>query len=139
MTSFYVFICGKYNERKENDINDINDINSLNQDYLFKVKQNSKNGHRKRFKDDNMQTFDKNELTFLKRKRLFETKLRSVIKEIIIFVLFLFLLYVVAFSNTSSSSYQFNQIFRSTFVRRVKDNETGLKDVSSLKIFYLNS
>ena len=137
MTSFYVFICGKYNERKENDINDKN--NSLNQDYLFKVKQNSKNGPRKRFKDDNMQTFDKNELTFLKRKRLFETKLRSVIREIIIFVLFLFLLYVVAFSNTSSSSYQFNQIFRSTFVRRVKDNETGLKDVSSLKIFYLNS
>ena len=133
MTSFYVFICGKYNERKENDINDKN--NSLNQDYLFKVKQNSKNGPRKRFKDDNMQTFEKNELTFLKRKRLFETKLRSVIKEIIMFVLFLFLLYVVAFSNTSSSSYQFNQIFRSTFVRRVKDNETGLKDVSSLKKF----
>ena len=129
ITSFYVFICGKYNERKdfENDLKDKN--NSLNQDYLFKVKQNSKNGPRKRFKDENMQKFDENGLTFLKRKRLFETKLRSVIKEIIIFVLFLFLLYVVAFSNMSSSSYQYNQIFQSTFVRRVKHNETGLKDV----------
>jgi len=112
---------------------------SLNQDYLFKVKQNSKNGPRKRFKDENMQTFDENGLTILKRKRLFETKLRSVIKEIIIFVLFLFLLYVVAFSNTSNSSYQFNQIYRSTFVRRVKGNETGLKHVSFLKEFHFNS
>jgi hypothetical protein len=133
MTSLYVFICGKYNERKdfENDINDMN--NSLNQEYIFKMKHNSKNGKRKRFKDDNMQKFDENELKFFKRKRLFETKLRSVIKEIIIFVLFLFLLYVVAFSNTSSSSYQYNQMFRSTFVRRTKHNETGLKDVSFLK------
>jgi hypothetical protein len=133
MTSLYVFICGKYNERKdfENDINDMN--NSLNQEYIFKMKHNSKNGKRKRFKDDYMQKFDENELKFYKRKRLFETKLRSVIKEIIIFVLFLFLLYVVAFSNTSSSSYQYNQMFRSTFVRRTKHNETGLKDVSFLK------
>jgi hypothetical protein len=136
MTSFYVFICGRYNERKENDMNDKND--SLNQDYLFKVKQNRKNGPRKRFKDENMQTFDENGLTFLKRKRLFETKLRSVIKEIIIFVLFLFLLYVVAFSNTSNSSYQFNQIYRSTFVRRVKHSES-LKDVSFLKKIHFNS
>jgi hypothetical protein len=132
MTSLYVFICGKYNERKdfENDIKDKN--NSLNKEYLFKMKQKSKNGPGMRFKDDNMQTFDENELKFFKRKRLFETKLRSVIKEIIIFVLFLFLLFVVAFSNTSSSSYQYNKIFQSTFVRRVKHNETGLKDV---KIF----
>jgi hypothetical protein len=133
MTSLYVFICGKYNERKdfENDIKDKN--NSLNKEYLFKMKQKSKNGPGMRFKDDNMQTFDENKLKFFKRKRLFETKLRSVIKEIIIFVLFLFLLFVVAFSNTSSSSYQYNKIFQSTFVRRVKQNETGLKDVSFLK------
>jgi len=129
MTSLYVCICGKYNERKdfENDVKNVN--NSLNQEYLFKMKQKSKNGPRIRFREDNMQTFDENGLTFLKRKRLFETKLSSVIKEIIIFVLFLFLLYVVAFTNMSSSSYQYNQIFQSTFVRRVKHNETGLKDV----------
>ena len=130
MTSLYVFIRGKYNERKdfENDIKDKN--NSLNKEYLFKMKQKSKNGPGTRLKDDNMQTFDENELNFFKRKRLFETKLRSVIKEIIIFVLFLFLLYVVAFSNTSSSSYQYNKIFQSTFVSRVKHNETGFKDVN---------
>jgi hypothetical protein len=127
-----VFILGKYNQRKdfENDIKDEN--NSLNREYLLKMKQKSKNGVfllGKRFKDDNNQTFDENDLRLLKRKRLFETKLRSVIKEILIFILFLFLLFVVSFSNTSSSSYQFNQIFQSTFVRRVKHNETGLEDV----------
>jgi hypothetical protein len=84
MTSLFVFIRGKYNERK--DFKDKN--NSLNKEYLFKMKQKSKNGPGTRLKDDNMQTFDENELNFFKRKRLFETKLRSVIKEIIIFVLF---------------------------------------------------
>jgi len=130
MTSLYVFICGKYNERKdfENDIKDKN--TSLNKGYLFKMKQKRQNGPEIKLKDDNIQTFDENELKFFKRKRLFDTKLRSVIKEIIIFVLFLFLLYVVAFSNTSSSSNQYNKIFQSTFVRRVKHNETGLKDVN---------
>ena len=123
MTSVIVFICGKYNERKDFE-NDINDKNlSLNKNYFI----NSSSTLRDSMIND--KKLDDKDLKLLKMKRIFETKLQSVIKEVAIYCIFLFLLFVVAFQNTSSQSYWHNQIFQAKFVRQVIPNEIGLNDV----------
>ena len=65
----------------------------------------------------------------LRKKRLFEVKMSQIIKEISIYSFFLIFLYVVAFSNLSSSSFQYNQLFITTFVEKQSSEEIGLNDV----------
>ena len=131
MTSLFVFICGKYDEKEdfENDKKDNNNV-PLNKFYL-------RNHYSSEFERKNEMDLDEklndNDLEYLKRKRIFETKLRSVIIEVTLYCLFLFFLFVVAFLNTSSKSYWHNQIFHTTFVRRVSQEEIGLNDVRLLK------
>ena len=127
MTSLLVFICGKYNESEDFE-NDINDKNvSLNNNY---VKNSYSTLRDTRINDHKL---DEKDLELLKKKRIFETKLQSVIKEVVIYCLFLFVLFVVAFQNTSSQSFWHNQIFQTKFVRRVIRNDIGLSDVCKSK------
>ena len=127
MTYVIVFICGKYNERKDFE-NDINDKNlSLNKHYFINTTSTLRDSM------INEQKLDDNDLKLLKMNRIFETKLQSVIKEVAIYCIFLFLLYVVAFQNTSSQSFWHNQIFQTKFVRRVIRNDIGLSDVCKSK------
>ncbi len=65
----------------------------------------------------------------LRKKRLFEVKMSQIIKEIAIYSCFLIFLYVVAFSNLSSSSFQYNQLFITTFIEKQSSEEIGLNDV----------
>jgi hypothetical protein len=53
----------------------------------------------------------------------------QIMKEISIYSLFLFILYVVAFNNLSSSSYQYNQLFLKTFVLKQRGENMGLNEV----------
>jgi len=73
----------------------------------------------------------------LRKKRLFEVKMSQIIKEISIFSFFLLFLYVVAFSNLSGSSFQYNQLFITTFVEKQSPEEIGLNDVRKLENFFL--
>ena len=73
----------------------------------------------------------------LRKKRLFEVKMSQIIKEISIYSFFLLFLYVVAFSNLSGSSFQYNQLFITTFVEKQSPEEIGLNDVRKLEIFFL--
>jgi len=114
MTSVIVFICGKYNERKDFE-NDINDKNlSLNKHYFINTTSTLRDSM------INEQKLDDNDLKLLKMNRIFETKLQSVIKEVAIYCIFLFLLYVVAFQNTSSQSFWHNQIFQTKGQYRIR-------------------
>jgi len=54
----------------------------------------------------------------------------QIMKEISIYLLFLFVLFVVAFSNLSSSSFQFNQLFLNTFVNKQNGENVGLNEVN---------
>jgi hypothetical protein len=123
MTSVIVFIRGKYNERKDFE-DDINDKNlSLNKHYFINSSSTLRDSM------INEQKLDDKDLKLLKMNRIFETKLQSVIKEVTIYCIFLFLLFVVAFQNTSSQSFWHNQIFKTTFVRQVNPRDIGLNDV----------
>jgi len=53
----------------------------------------------------------------------------SILKEIFIFLAFLFFLNWVTFSNLSQSSYQYNQLFIATFVKQQSQNEIVLENV----------
>jgi hypothetical protein len=73
---------------------------------------------------------DADDLNELRKKRLFEIKMSQIMKEISIYLLFLFVLFVVAFSNLSSSSFQFNQLFLKTFVNKQNGENMGLNEVN---------
>ena len=59
----------------------------------------------------------------------------QIIREISIYTCFLFFLYVAAFGNLSSSSFQYNQLFLSTFVEKQSPDEKGLHDVGKILFF----
>jgi hypothetical protein len=73
---------------------------------------------------------DADDLNELRKKRLFEIKMSQIMKEISIYLLFLFVLFVVAFSNLSSSSFQYNQLFLKTFVNKQNGENMGLNEVN---------
>jgi hypothetical protein len=63
--------------------------------------------------------------------------LNEILKEIGIYLIFLFFLYYVSFKNLSSSAYTYNQLFQQTFVDPQSSNEIGLNDVFIFKYFLL--
>jgi polycystin 1L2 len=65
----------------------------------------------------------------MRTKRLIEVKMNQIIREISIYTLFLFILYVVAFGNLSSSSFNYNQLYISTFARTTGSDDIGLDGV----------
>ena len=69
------------------------------------------------------------DLKELKRKRILEKKLNSILHEISIFIIFLFFLNFVSFSNVSNTSFIYNQLFQTAFVNQQNLNEIGLNDV----------
>ena len=66
----------------------------------------------------------------LKKHRLLDKKLYSILKEIFIFIAFLIFMFSVAFSNQSKFSFQYKQLFIGTFVESQNLQEKGLADVS---------
>ncbi len=64
-----------------------------------------------------------------KKKRVFQLKLNIIIKEVIVFLVFLFFLYSVTFANISNSAYSYNKQFISKFVQQLSTNEIGLDQV----------
>ena len=61
----------------------------------------------------------------------------QIMKESAIYSLFLFILFVAAFSNLSSSSFQFNQLFLNTFVNKQNGENVGLNEVNLRNDFEL--
>jgi hypothetical protein len=83
------------------------------------------------FENENFRSkLDPDDLNELRKTRLFEIKMSQIMKEISIYSLFLFILYVVAFSNLSSSSFQYNQLFLNTFVNKQSAENMGLNEVN---------
>lgn len=65
----------------------------------------------------------------LKKLRLWDKRFNEILKEIGIFCIFLFILFIVSFSNLSNSSFNYNQSFKSTFIDQQISNEISLNDV----------
>jgi hypothetical protein len=152
MTAIFACICGKYDESQdfENDFKDkhgpLNEhvhfvvnmcfrfyFDYLNFYVLFYIQ---------RIISPAISTFhtnlDVDDLYELRKNRLFEIKMGQIMKEISIYLLFLFVLFVVAFSNLSSSSFQFNQLFLNTFVNKQNGENVGLNEVNvipSISVF----
>ncbi len=80
--------------------------------------------------DDFRSKLDADDLYELRKNREFKVKMSQIMKEISIYSFFLFILYVVAFSNLSSSAFQYNQLFLNTFVRKQKGENMGLNEVN---------
>ncbi len=73
--------------------------------------------------------FDREDLIELKRIRILDQKCWSILKEALINVAFLFVLYYVAFSNITPSSMQYNFLYQNNFAKPQTPKEIGLFDV----------
>jgi hypothetical protein len=82
--------------------------------------------HQQHFQPDN------EDLTELKRIRILDQKCWSILKEVFAYIVFIVVLFVVAFSNLSNSAMQYNRLFQSNFVEQQSSNEIGLFDVRIL-------
>ncbi len=150
MTTINACICGKYDESQdlENDFQDkhgplnkhvllldflvrINLSPPISLKFLFysKIKQPSIYIPTNRIERYRLK-LDADDLNELRKKRLLEIKMGQIMKEISIYLLFLFVLFVVAFSNLSSSSFQYNQLFLNTFVNKQSGENMGLNEVN---------
>jgi hypothetical protein len=65
----------------------------------------------------------------LKIKRIMDKKLNDILREILIYTIFLFVLFYVSFVNISTISIHYNELFQNTFVHPQNQNEKGLTDV----------
>jgi hypothetical protein len=73
--------------------------------------------------------FDDDELNEMRRIRLLDIKLWSILNEVCIYTIFLLILYLITFFNLNNSSFDYNQLFYSTFVNKQNRNEIGLYNV----------
>ena len=80
--------------------------------------------------DKTRSKLDADDLNELRRNRMFEIIMNQIMKEFAIYLFFSVILYVVAFSNLSSSSFQYNQLFLNTFVHKHTGENLGLNDVN---------
>ena len=87
------------------------------------LKQSGRDGH-----------LDLETVKILRQKRFYEIKLNQILKEAIVYILFLLVLFVVTFSNLSQSSFVNMKLFQSTFVQSTSPNEIALDKVRMSKI-----
>jgi len=105
--------------------------------FLFYSKNKQPPNYIATFRDENLRSkLNEDDLNELRKKREFEVKMCQIMKEISIYSLFLFFLYVVAFSNLSSSSYQYNQLFLNSFVNKQGGENMGLNEVNFKNWFW---
>jgi len=73
-----------------------------------------------------------NEIHFsdMKRLRLWDKRFDDISRDIGLFLIFLFFLYNVSFSNLSDSSFIYNELAQTTFTQVQSKNETGLESVN---------
>jgi len=72
---------------------------------------------------------DESNLKELRRIRLLDIKLWSILNETVIFTMFLCVLYCVSYFNLNTSSFTYNQHFLNTFVHQQNSNEIALNNV----------
>jgi len=150
MTTIFSCICGKYDESQdlENDFKDkheplneqvlfLNFLFNINfhvnfnwKVFIYSKKKRPVNYIPKFGHDEFRSKLNADDLYELRKSREFKVKMSQIMKEISIFTFFLFILYVVAFSNLSSSSFQYNQLFLNTFVHKQNGESVGLNEVN---------
>jgi hypothetical protein len=72
---------------------------------------------------------DEDDIKEMRRTRLLDLILWSILSEAGIYAIFVLLLYVISFFNLNNSSFVYNQLFLNTFVNKRNQNEFGLTDV----------
>jgi hypothetical protein len=120
-----VILCRKYDSTLDFEIDDEDFTIDLSPMKRSKLKSRKIDF----FDEETIQIRDEDDLKAMRRLRLLDIKFWSILNELSIYLVFLFLLYVVSFFNLNNSSFVYNQLFLNTFVNRQSLNEIGLHDV----------
>ena len=86
--------------------------------------------------NNEFEQIDDDDLKEIRRNRILDQKCWSILKEFMLYIVFVIILFQVTFSNVSLSSMQYNILFQNTFVTPQTPSEIGLNDVN--KNFALN-
>ena len=125
MIFIYIILWRKYDSTLDFEIDDKDFTNDLSPMKISKLKSRKIDI----FDEETIQIRDEDDLKAMRRIRLLDIKFWSILNELSIYLVFLFLLYVVSFFNLNNSSFVYNQLFLNTFVNRQSLNEIGLHDV----------
>ena len=98
--------------------------------YYFLKKFNIDGKDYKFIVEESISMFADDELNEMRRIRLLDIKLWSILNEVGIYAIFLLILCLVTFFNLNNSSFIYNQLFFSTFVNQQSQNELGLYNVN---------
>jgi len=79
--------------------------------------------------EEDRSMLDEDDIKEMRRIRLLDLILWSILSEAGIYAVFVLLLYVISFFNLNNSSFVYNQLFLDTFVNKRNQNEFGLTDV----------
>ena len=104
------------------------------------MKTNFRNGNFIRNEDEFYENklLSEHDFEELRRYRRLDKKFDEMLKDIGIFLIFLFILYVVSFTNISNSAFNYNQLFINTFVQSQNSNEIYLFNVIIYKKININ-
>ena len=109
-------------------------INSLFNSTLPKISKS----HGKDYEfleEEKSSKLDEDELKEMRRIRLLDIMLWSILNEVGIYSVFLMVLYAISFFNLNNSSFVYNQLFLSTFVNQQSQSELGLNNVFVFFLF----
>ena len=114
---FFVLIFRKYDDSNDfaYDHDDTNESLNPDKSWLGYKKKRGPHVYMSKFDEENLK-LSKDRLQAMKEKRLLEKKLFEILVEITLYVLFLLVLYVVTFTNTSTAAMQYTRSFKNTFV-----------------------
>ena len=79
--------------------------------------------------EEDRSMLDEDDIKEMRRIRLLDLILWSILSEAGIYATFVLLVYVISFFNLNNSSFVYNQLFLDTFVNKRNQNEFGLTDV----------
>lgn len=115
---FFVVIFRKYDESLDNELDPDDKGESLNQMYDYSKFKYLSDGKMSKYSTE-LKILKNAELEAARNKRLKEVKVWDALREIIIYVIFLSVLFSVCYTNNGSRAYEYQVMMKKNFEPKV--------------------
>jgi ABC-type multidrug transport system fused ATPase/permease subunit len=138
-TFVFVLLCRRRIDNFNVDTNADDTENSLNQneEWLYSLKD--KSYRRENYVNKLKLSLSPHEVKVAKQNRIKNVTIQSIIREILVYISFLWILYVVTYSNAARSSYSYQTSLKRQFVDPFVDMRDCQRDASLCSKEALNS
>lgn len=115
---FFVILFRKYDESLDNELDPDDKGESLNQMYNYSKFKYLSDGKINKYSTE-LKILKNTELEAARTKRLKEVKVWDALREIVIYIIFLSILFSVCYSNNGSRAYEYQVMVRKIFEPKV--------------------